>query len=76
MSREHLTAECWITGQRECSMILTFPGELHFRDFPFGVNPHEISTSISLRISTSALPFGKTFGVRFTTSIASSSEFT
>ena len=43
----------------------------------FGVNPSpKSSTSITLRISTSASPFGKMFGVRFTHSIASSSDFT
>src|SRR3954447_4411821 len=43
----------------------------------FGVNVSpKSSTSISLRISTSASPLGKMFGNRFTTSIASSFDFT
>src|SRR5258705_863615 len=43
----------------------------------FGVNPSpKSSISISLRISTSPLPSGETFGARFTHSIASSSDLT
>jgi hypothetical protein len=43
----------------------------------FGVNPSpKSSTSINLRISTSALPFGEQFGARLTQSIASASDFT
>lgn len=43
----------------------------------FGVNASpKSSTSITLRISTSASPFEERFGARFTHSIASSSDFT
>ena len=43
----------------------------------FGVNPSpKSSTSINLRISTSASPFEETFGARFTHSIASYNDFT
>jgi len=51
--------------------------EFHFAISAFGVNASaKSSTSINLRISTTASPFGKTFEVRFTNSIASSSDFT
>src|SRR5262245_38550588 len=43
----------------------------------FGLNSSpKSSTSMTLRISTSASPFGKMFGTRFTHSIASSFDFT
>src|SRR6478672_483179 len=54
----------------------------HYLYFTFAISSFAVkpspksSMSISLRISTSASPFGKNFGARFTHSIASSFDLT